>query len=137
MAHVFTLPGTPAALPTLDELAADPTRANDLPPEVVQALSWKCLAVLTALRIAADTAASPQATARHADDGERLLAVPGVAQRIGMSVSWVEKHTADLPARVSVAGNPRWRKSDLERWIKNRPEYGKSLSALDNSVFSY
>lgn len=54
------------------------------------------------------------------------MAVPEVAERIGMSASWVEKHTADLPTRVSVGGNPRWRKSDLDRWIKHRPEYGKA-----------
>lgn len=112
----------PTAVPTLDELAAHPERANDLASDVLRALAWKCVAVLTALNVAS-TAPSEPLTPLH-DDGERLLTVPEVARRIGMSTSWVEKHTADLPARVSVAGNPRWRKHDLERWIKNRPEYG-------------
>ena len=57
---------------------------------------------------------------------ERLLDVSEVASMIGMSGSWVEKHVKDLPHRVSVIGNPRWKKSDVEKWMKNLPTYGKS-----------
>jgi predicted DNA-binding transcriptional regulator AlpA len=125
MARVHNLAGAPVGVPTLDELADDPARARDLPLETLQTLAWRCLTALTAVHVATTPSTSPNATARtRGDDGERLLTVQEVAVRIGMSVSWVEKHTADLPARVSVAGNPRWRKSDLERWMKNRPEYG-------------
>jgi predicted DNA-binding transcriptional regulator AlpA len=116
----------PTAVPTLDELASNPERARDLSADTARALAWKCLTALTALHVATSLTGTHAGAPMRADDGERLLTVPEVAERIGMSTSWVEKHTGDLPARVSVAGNPRWRKSDLERWIKNRPEYGKA-----------
>ena len=112
-------------IPTLDEVAADPQRAQNLPPDVSQALTWKCLTALTALHVCALASGSRRpANTMACEAGERLLTVSDVAARIVMSVSWVEKHTADLPARVSVVGNPRWRKSDVDRWIKNRPQYG-------------
>lgn len=119
-------PMPPTAVPTLDELAADPERARTMPAELAHAFVWKCLTVLAALQSAQHVSQGARTVPAAADNGERLLTVPEVAERIGMSVSWVEKHPADLPARVSIAGNPRWRKSDLERWIKNRPEYGSN-----------
>jgi predicted DNA-binding transcriptional regulator AlpA len=121
------LPIAPAAVPTLDELATDPARVSSLPPAALQAMLYRCLTVQSALMGALLAAPAPAGVA-SADTGDRLLTVPEVAARIGMSVSWVEKHTSNLPARVSVAGTPRWRKSDLERWIKNRPQYGKVLT---------
>jgi len=111
-------------LPTLDELAAHPERAGDLPVEVLLSLLAKCGALQTGLLGALFATSGRNRHMPANDDGERLLTVPEVAARIGMSPSWVEKHTADLPMRVSVAGNPRWRKSDLERWIKNCQQYG-------------
>lgn len=119
----------PAGGPTLDEVIADPTRATALPRATIQGLLNQCVAAQTVLlgALAASEAGAVNGTPTPADGGERLLTVPEVAERVGMSTSWVEKHAADLPARVSVAGNPRWRKSDLDRWIKNRPQYGKSI----------
>lgn len=122
----------PTSIPTLEELAAHPERASGLTSVVVRALAWKCIAALTALNVASNGAPEPSTPLR--EDRERLLTVPEVARLIGMSTSWVEKHTADLPPRVSVAGNPRWRKSDLDRWIRNRPEYGALSNDLDRSV---
>jgi hypothetical protein len=62
MARALTLPGTLAAVPTLDQLAARPELANDLPVEVIQAL-----------------------LVRHATVGSfllgRLLAIPLVADK--------------------------------------------------------
>ncbi len=118
------LPITPATVPTLDELAADPSKVAALPRAAIQTLLHRCVSVQAVLLGALAVSEPNRAASR--DDSERLLTVPEVAERIGMSESWVEKHTADLPTRVSVAGTPRWRKSDLDRWIKNRPQYGKA-----------
>lgn len=54
-----------------------------------------------------------------------LIGVEGVAALIGLSVSWVEKHPDELPPRRSVAGNPRWVKSEVLAWIAQRPVYGQ------------
>jgi hypothetical protein len=43
---------------------------------------------------------------------DSLIDKESVAALIGMSVSWVEKHSDDLPPRRSVSGNPRWLKSE-------------------------
>jgi predicted DNA-binding transcriptional regulator AlpA len=116
------------AAPSLDDLIADPERARDLPADVARALAFQCVRVLAALHFAAaDGDSRPAHPARPVADGERLLTPADVAARIGMSVSWVEKHTRDLPPRVSVAGTPRWRNRDIDRWIKNRPVYGAAV----------
>ncbi len=57
-------------------------------------------------------------------EGDSLVGVPEVARMIGLSTSWVEKHVKVLPPRVSVHGMPRWRRSDIHRWVKARPDYG-------------
>ena len=53
------------AVPTLDELPADPKRANDLPAGLVHVLSWECL----------DTPSQP----------DSLFDVPTAAARLGVS----------------------------------------------------
>jgi predicted DNA-binding transcriptional regulator AlpA len=108
------------ALPTLDELAADPTKAAELSPDVAQRMCLRCIAALTALSVTA-AAIRPSATAPAEDC---LIGPQEVADMIGMSRSWVEKHTDVLPPRRSVEGSPRWLRSDVVRWLRNRPAYG-------------
>ena len=112
-------------VPTLDEIAAEPTLALELPAHATRQLTLRCVAVLAALASAepAAPAASP------AYDPDQLLSNADVARRIGASKSWVEHNLDALPPRVGVAGRPRWRASDIDRWLANRPRFGACESA--------
>jgi hypothetical protein len=79
-------------------------------------------------RIAA--AVAGKLTARAAGSSARgeseiFLDNEGAADLFGVSKSWVEHHLKDLPPRRSVDGTPRWLKSDLVQWARNRPVYGR------------
>ena len=100
-------------LQTLDQAVAEATIA-DLPDLIGIAERTSAMAHLRLRLSAADT-----------KESDRVIGTEEVASIIGLSASWVEKHPHVLPQRVSVNGNPRWRKSDIERWIKTRPLYGK------------
>ncbi len=81
MAHV--LPIAPVLLPTLDELAADPTRATSLAPTALHGLLCRCLTVQTALMGALLTASAHAANTTSQPD--RLLKVDAAAKRLGIS----------------------------------------------------
>ena len=105
--------------PTLDDLAHDPASAALLSEEDAVALLLRCAAVQAAI-----TEGRSAVTARKSAD--RLLDEAQVAEVIGMSRSWVQKHVHDLPPRRSVGGSPRWLLSEIERWMRTRPGYGES-----------
>jgi predicted DNA-binding transcriptional regulator AlpA len=109
---------------SLDSIARDPALVRDLGAEVVGALIVRVAAVLATL----STAAAVAPTTRSADDGERLLSAAAVAQLSGFSKRWVEKHLEDLPPRRSVAGQPRWLRSEIEKWMRSRARYGNGGS---------
>jgi predicted DNA-binding transcriptional regulator AlpA len=109
-------------LPSLDQIAADPARVRDLPADAAMDLYYRALAALAAL--GASLAKPGPAPRPSRSDEEGLIGPDEVAALIGLSVSWVEKHVRDLPERVSVLGNPRWRKRDVVAWLKARPRYG-------------
>ncbi len=112
------------SVPNLDDLAAQPELAQALSAEVAIKLHWQCVSVLHALMVPLMNNGHKNSLPPVATD--TLLGPKEVAQMIGMSVSWVEKYTKELPPRVSLVGHPRWRKGDIERWMKNLPEYGKA-----------
>ena len=113
-----------ASIPSLDELADQPERARKLSGEVVAFLYYRAVTVLAALGPTFITPVPSSHQGRLEEDDDRLIGPEDVALMVGMSVSWVEKHVRVLPERVSVLGNPRWRKHDIKRWIKSRPTYG-------------
>ena len=104
---------------SLDSLMANPGKALDLPPEVRQSYLMGLFALLPVLILPSERGAKIPVL----DDA--LIGVDEVAHLIGLSASWVEKHPDALPARRSVVGNPRWLKSEVVAWIKNRPKYGE------------
>jgi predicted DNA-binding transcriptional regulator AlpA len=111
----------PRPVPSLEAIAADPTLAEALPPDAVRTLAAKAAVVLASLLA---VRGGNGAHDFRQQDADVVLDYAGVAAFLGVSRSWVEKHIADLPPRRSLAGTPRWLKSELEKWIRNRPKYG-------------
>jgi excisionase family DNA binding protein len=103
-------------LPTLDELAGDPTTATALPREAVPVLLARCAVVqgaLTARLLAPGGNGSPEPPA-----GDRLLTIPQVASRLGVPPAYCYElaRRAVLPVvrvgpkyvRVSADGLTAW-----------------------------
>jgi predicted DNA-binding transcriptional regulator AlpA len=107
--------------PSLDDLVVRPYLTQTLPPETRRALSWQCMVILAALQLDSNERDKPPGPTR--DDGERLIGKVEVAELIGTSVSWVEKNARELPARRRVGRSPKWLRSEVIRWLQNRPEY--------------
>jgi predicted DNA-binding transcriptional regulator AlpA len=110
-------------VPTLDEIAMDPSLAEALAPDAIRSLAARAAVVLVTLAAHGNNGAPPSLEP-HGD--KVLLDYAGVAHLLGVSRSWVEKHVADLPPRRSLAGTPRWLRSELEKWICSRPKYGRA-----------
>lgn len=111
------LPMTPAAVPTLDELATDPNRATTLPVHAAEALQGKCLLVLNALwgrclaaRAVVDTTSEP----------DSLLDVAAAATRLDVSRDWLYHHAHQLPFTVRNGRLLRFSSHGLDRYIKTR-----------------
>ncbi len=111
-------------VPTLDELAADPAKAAELPVEVVKQLVVKHAAVGEVL-LARLIMAEPKPNGGD-PGGEQLVGPAEVGEMIGRGKSWVEHHLDELPPRRSLLGAPVWLKRDVERWIQSLPKYGAS-----------
>jgi predicted DNA-binding transcriptional regulator AlpA len=107
----------PHFVPTLDEIAANPARADVLSVEVVKRLLIRHAAVgelLLGRLIAAPTVEpKPNGTDRFLDAGE-------VGAMIGKSKSWVEKKTEALPKRKKVGGKGMWSEREIQTWMKHR-----------------
>jgi predicted DNA-binding transcriptional regulator AlpA len=111
----------PSDMPSLDALAADPSKAMLLSPASARTLLCSLAGVLPIL-IAQANKETEKAASIPSDS---LIDKEEVTSLIGMSISWVEKHPDSLPPRRSVEGNPRWLKSEVLAWVKNRPIYGQ------------
>jgi predicted DNA-binding transcriptional regulator AlpA len=104
---------------SLDDLASQPDRACALGADDARRLFSRAMVTVAALSAALQ---NDQQRAPFRE-GSGLLRVDDVAQRIGMSRSWVQKHTRDLPPRVRVGGEARWREGDIDAWIRTRPRW--------------
>jgi len=116
MARVFTLPGTPAAVPGLDEVVTDPSRATALPRGTLQALLHRCVAAQTIL-LGALTAAE---SAKGNGEPDRLLDVAAAAARLGMSKDYLYRHAKQLPFRVPQGRLLRFSSHGIDRYIRTR-----------------
>jgi len=119
MARVLILPGTPAAMPTLDELASDPTRATTLPASALQGLLCRCLTVQAAL-FGALVATAAQASTGPTTEPDRLLDVAAAAERLGVSRDWLYHHARQLPFTVRQGRLLRFSSHGIERYIRTR-----------------
>jgi len=109
-------PMAPAAVPTLDELAADPTRASGLPDTTVQALLCRCLHAQTALMGALLASGSSRAP----ETPDSLLDIEAAAGRLGCSKGWLYHHARQLPFTVRNGRLLRFSSHGIDRYIKTR-----------------
>lgn len=112
------LPITPAAVPTLDELATSPERATTLPASALHGLLCRCLTAQTALMGALLTASA--CTADPASEPDRLLDVDTAAERLGVSKDWLYHHAHQLPFTVRQGRLLRFSSHGIDRYIRTR-----------------
>lgn len=112
-------PITPVAVPTLDDLAADPTRATALPPAVLQALLCQCTTLQTTLLGALLSAAATR-TGQAAEEPDSLIDVAAAAERLGVSKDWLYHHAHQLPFRVQQGRLLRFSTAGIARYIRSR-----------------
>ena len=90
------------AIPTLDELAAQPSLAQTLPPDAVRVLHLKCVGALNALSLplAMNGHAAPQEAQEppHSPPKEPWLSTEEVCARFGNAFSkrWLYDHQKEL-----------------------------------------
>jgi predicted DNA-binding transcriptional regulator AlpA len=113
------------ALPTLDDLAAHPERAAELPPETVAALHYRAVRVLMALEAPLLARSGRVDRAAEPNGSDRFLDAEQVGVLIGKSKSWVEKHPEELPKRRRVGGEGKWSEREIQQWMKHRETWEK------------
>ncbi len=116
MTHLTAARVSLSAVPTLDELAADPTRAGTLPLEARQALVLRALAALAALAVVPSPAIPPSEVPDH----ERLLDVDEAARRLGVSPDWLYRRAGKIPFTVRLGRSLRFSAHGIERYIQAR-----------------
>ena len=83
-----------SVVPSLDELARNPTSAAQLPRDVITALMAQCAALQVAL--AARLASAPSALTPAATQ-DRTLDANEIAKELGVKRRWVFRHADQLP----------------------------------------
>ncbi len=110
---------TARPVPTLDELAADPTRAGDLPRQAAEALLARLTVAQSALvgRLLAlgATGSGPPPTPPEMD---YWLTVEEAADLTGLPPRWFYRHWKTLPfARKPSRKALRFSEAGLRRWL--------------------
>lgn len=118
MARVLPLPGTPTAIPALDEVATDPTKAAALPAAALQGLLCRCATVQGVL-LGALVSASGRAS-DTASEPDSLLDVATAAGRLGVSRDWLYHHAHQLPFTVRQGRLLRFSSHGIDRYIRTR-----------------
>jgi hypothetical protein len=108
------------AVPSLDQLARDPSAAVGLPAAALAALHLQATAALSAIGLAwASSGQSAQSTSETADD--QMLTVDEAAAILRRERRWIYRHAATLPfvRRLSPRSLLCSRKG-VERWLAAR-----------------
>jgi excisionase family DNA binding protein len=63
------------------------------------------------------------ATVRTNGKSDRLLTVGDVAERLGLSTRtiWALRAAGTIPAPIKIGANTRWRRSEIETYIRGLP----------------
>lgn len=108
-------------VPTLDQLAAAPGRARELPAEVAEQMLLALAPIMEVLRLqalrgpASGNGGQPEAPAE-----DRLLTVPEAARKLGRSADWLYRHSKKLPFTVQDGSLLRFSHLGIERYIRQR-----------------
>lgn len=109
----------PVAVPTLDEVASDPTRVMGLPPAVLVDIVARAGAVVAAAQSAMVAKAMPSQQREAAHDN--LLNVKQAAARLSVTEDWLYRHAQRLPFTVRLGpGQVRFSAAGIERFIRTR-----------------
>jgi excisionase family DNA binding protein len=114
----YNLPGTPSAVPTLDELAADPERAMTLSAAALQGLLCRCVTVQTAVLGALVAASGRTTEVATAAAQDTLLDIAEAAKRLATTKDWLYRHAHHLPFTVRNGRQLRFSRLSLERYIR-------------------
>jgi hypothetical protein len=109
-----------ALVPSLDELAADPARADGLEEEAAMALLARCAVAQSAL--VGHLLRRPGVTKVVPDGQEedRLLDVDETAKRLGTSAHYIYRHWRKLPFTVRIGSRLRFSARGMDRFIRAR-----------------
>lgn len=110
------LPSAPVAVPTLDEVLADPARASALPRAALHGLLHRCVGA-QAILLGALAASEPNSADSEPD---RLLDVTAAAERLGVSRDWLYRRAGRLPFTVRTGRLLRFSSHGIGRYIRNR-----------------
>ena len=108
------------AVPQLEDLAANPNRAEVLDAHTTELLETKAIIALDVLRKRKVSLAAQTSLGDKIAKPDRLLSAKEVAKRLGFSVDWVYKNHRDLPFRVRLGTVPRFSERGLEKYIRDR-----------------
>jgi len=106
-------------LPTLDELAAHPELARELPPEVAQDLLAR-LAPLQIVLLAQAIRPLGGGNGQGEPQEDRLLTVEEAAKMLGLSTDWLYRRAGKLPFTVRLGRQLRFSERGLDRYIRQR-----------------
>lgn len=108
----------PTPVPSLDELAADRSKAADLSPESLRVLYVRTNELAGFLLASLVTSKESPATAKATD---RLLAVEEAAARLAVTTDWLYRHASTLPFTVRNGGRQvRFSERGIERYIREK-----------------
>jgi len=107
-------------LPTLDELAAHPERAQELPPEAARDLLAR-LAPLQTVLLAQAIRPPAGANGQGEPEGQGdLLTVEEAARKLRVSTDWLYRRAGKLPFTVRLGRQLRFSEWGLDRYIRQR-----------------
>jgi hypothetical protein len=112
-------PIAPTVIPTLDELAADPTRAQNLSANLIQAMLCRCAMAQTVL-LGSLLNSFAQIAAPEPVETEALINVAAAAQRLGVSKDWLYRHARNLPFTVRQGRRLLFSARGIDRYIRSR-----------------
>lgn len=107
------------SIPTLNDLAAHPEEATNLPPHVAAQLLAQMASIQTVLLGRLFTGMSPDI--RREDSEDRLLVIDEAASMLGMTRDYLYRHADQLPFTVRPAPKQlRFSKLGIQKYIRNR-----------------
>ena len=118
MPRVATI--APQPVPSLDELAADPTRAAGLPVGVLRALLIRAGAVHATIAGALTVAAAQQCGHSRSEDTDVLIDIAAAAKQLSTTIDWLYRHSHELPFTTRVGRQLRFSRRGVERFIRER-----------------